>query len=51
MNKWGKLLSPLMLTASVVALSAPPCARADTGAEPAQVASLEEVVVTATRRE
>ena len=51
MKKWGRILSPLMLTASVVALSAPPCARADTGAEPAQTPSLEEVVVTATRRE
>ncbi len=51
MNKWGRVLSPLMLAAFVAALSAPPCAGADTGAESAQVTSLEEVVVTATRRE
>jgi iron complex outermembrane recepter protein len=53
MSKWGRVLSPLMLTALAAALSAPPCARADAdaGAESSQVTSLEEVVVTATRRE
>ncbi len=51
MNKWGRLIPLLILTATAASLSAPPDARGDAEPAPAPAASLDEVVVTATRRE